>query len=211
MRTINLGAAAVLGMLAEVLQEATEKPTTDYTDEIADVLLFRPLGMWLFSDDRRAAAIRRLLDPVDWPYLLMYDIEGDRSLNVGVSYALRPPRQDSSKPRFFAYVGMTNLFGLSHPLATGGNVSWGVGVATASIKPNEIRASAGMFYDRNNSLLWSLIVNGTEELRLRANIYPGAFWSACNKVGAFVGVTDDGKPAFGIQFGLPVGVGVRRE
>lgn len=63
----------------------------------------------------------------------------------------------------------------------------------------------------HNSLLWSVIVNGTEQLRLRANIYPDALWSARNKVGAFVGVADEGKPALGIQFVWPVGVGVRRE
>lgn len=203
--------AAIVGMVAEVLQEGTEKPRTDYTDEIADVLLFRPLGMWLFSDDLRARWIRRTLAPVDWPYLLMYDLDNHAALNAGVSYVLRPPRQETGKPGFFAYLGLTNLFGMAHPLGSGSSFSWGVGVATESIKPNHVRVAGGVFYDRNSSLLWSAIINGTEQLRLRANIYPGAFWSARQRIGVFVGLTDENKPAFGLQFGLPIGLGARRE
>ena len=111
----------------------------------------------------------------------------------------------------FAYLGITNLLGLSHRMASGDELSWGLGGSTESINPNKFRASAGAFYDRNNSLLASVIVRGTEGLAVRANIYPGVLFNETYKLpfplGFFLGVTDDGDPAMGIQFGLPIGLG----
>lgn len=201
--------SGILAMTAEILQEAIEKPTTDATDEIADVYIYRPLGIWFFHDKKRAAWVKRNFDPVDWPHMLLYDIEQDQLLNTGLSYALRPDWFVNPELRFFAYIGLTNLFGLSHRLDNGAALSWGVGESTKSIEPTEIRATAGLFYDRDNSLLWSLIFNGTEELRLRANIYPGTWFHSRLPMGFFFGLTDDNHTAGGVYFGFPVGIGAR--
>ena len=61
-QTSDVALAATLAMVTEVLGEATEKPASEGTDEIADVYLYRPLGLWLFSDDDRARWIRRTAD-----------------------------------------------------------------------------------------------------------------------------------------------------
>lgn len=203
--------SAVLSMVTEILAEGIEKPTTDSTDEIADVYLFRPLGIWLFSDDKRARWIKENLDPVDWPHLMMYDVRADELLNAGISYVIRPRWFAGENTRLFGYLGISNLFGLSHRLASGDDFSWGVGVSTESIEPTQLRASAGFFYDRNNSLLGSLILGGTESLALRANVYPGVLLNDSIALpfplGLFFGITDHGDPALGLQFGLPIGLG----
>ena len=203
--------SGVLSMMTEVLAEAIEKPATDSTDEIADFYLFRPLGIWLYSSDKRARWIKEELDPVEWPHLMMYDAVENELLNVGMNYVVRPRWLATKDTRLFAYMGITNLFGLSHRMDSGDELSWGAGVSTVSINPNKVRASAGVFYDRNNSLLASVIVRGTEGLAVRANIYPGALFTETRKLpfplGVFVGVTDDGEPAVGLQFGLPIGLG----
>lgn len=201
--------SGLLAMSAEIVQEAVEKPTTDATDEIADVFIYRPLGMWLFHDKRRAEWIRDYFDPVDWPYMMLYDLEQEKLLNTGLSYVLRPAWFANPRMRFFSYIGLTNLFGLSHQLDNGAQLSWGIGESTESIKPTEIRATAGVFYDRDNSLLWSLILNGTEQLRLRANVYPGFWFHSRLPCGFFFGLTDDNKAAGGMYFGLPLGIGAR--
>ncbi len=203
--------SGVLSMVTEFLAEGFEKPATDSTDEIADIYLFRPLGIWLYSSDKRARWIKEELDPVEWPHLTMYDAAENELLNVGMNYVVRPRWLATEDRRLFAYLGITNLFGLSHRMASGDELSWGLGVSTESINPNKVRASAGAFYDRNNSLLASLIVRGTEGLAVRANVYPGALFDERYELpfplGLFIGVTDDGDPAFGLQFGLPVGLG----
>ncbi len=46
-------------------------------------------------------------------------------------------------------------------------------------------------------------------MALRANIYPGLGNQSGEPwpLGLFIGVTDSGHPATGLQFGLPVGLG----
>lgn len=199
--------AGILAMTAEILAEPLEKPTTDKTDEIADVFIFRPLGIWLYSSDKRAQYIKDNLDPVDWPHLMVYDPHNDEIRNVGLSYVVRPRWFSSTNRRLFAYMGITNLFGMSHRLNSGDEISWGLGVSTVFIKPSIIRKSAGVFWDRNNSLLASAIINGSEGLALRVNVYPGVVLDKKLPLGFFVGISDDVDLAFGIQFGLPIGLG----
>lgn len=200
--------AGVLSMAAEILAEPLEKPTTDKTDEIADVYLFRPFGIWLYSNDKRAKFIKNTFDPVDWPHQMVYDPYAGEFRNIGVSYVVRPPRLSFSKARFFAYMGISNLFGLSHSLSNGDEVSWGLGVSTVYIKPSIIRESAGLFWDRNNSLLASLIINGSENMALRANVYPGVLFDKKWPLGFFAGLDDDGDALFGLQFGWPIGLSI---
>ena len=115
---------------------------------------------------------------------------------------------DAVRP--FAYTGMTNVLGLSHTLPRGDALSWGMGATTVRIDPVDLRWSAGVFHDRDGSLLWSVIVNGAEGYAVRANLYPGGFaggkpwWS---RAGLFAGITDDGEGVFGVQWMLPIGVG----
>jgi len=91
------------------------------------------------------------------------------------------------------------------------NCTWGLGVSTVSINPDKFRASAGVFYDRNNSLLASLIVRGTEGLALRANVYPACCSAKLDKLpfplGLFVGSRMAESPRWVWQFGLPIGLG----
>ena len=194
--------SASLAMVSEVLAEAIEKPVTTDTDEIADVYLFRPLGLWLFSDDDRARWIRRELDPVDWPSQLMWSVQDGEFANTGLSYVVRPGDATGTRP--FLLMGLTTLIGLSHPLGGGDAISWGVGGTTVSTEPVEARVSGGLYYDRDRSLLASLLLNAGEEYAVRANVYPGAWLP--EGLGLFAALTDDGEVAAGLQYRLPVGV-----
>ncbi|GAB6097139.1 hypothetical protein JCM14469_33930 [Desulfatiferula olefinivorans] len=204
--------AAALAMTGELLQEAVEKKSTTADDEVADVLIFRPIGILLFSSDTVAGFIQRRLSPAVWPHLLTVDIDEKTCLNAGINYVIRPAWFGTDAPRLFVYMGMNNLIGLSHRIDGCTALSWGAGLSTTRVDlsrdiPAEFRLSGGLFYDRNNSLLWSAIVNGTENLRFRLNIYPltkAPFWKY---MGLFAGLTDDRKPALGLTFMLPLGLG----
>lgn len=202
--------AGVLAMTTEILAEAIEKPASDDTDEIADVYLFRPLGIWIYSNDHAAAWMRDNLAPVDWPHQLIWDVGDERWRNVGMNYVFRPPWLGREDLRLFAYTGMTNVFGLSHRLPGGDTLSWGGGATTVRIDPVDLRWSAGLFYERDDSLLWSVLANGAEGYAVRANVYPGAFGSPdswWSRAGLFAGITDDGEGVVGVQWLLPIGVG----
>jgi hypothetical protein len=150
--------------------------------------------------------VRDNLGMVDWPYLLMWDVGDERFRNTGMNYAVRPVWFGDDDTRAFAYLGITNLFGLSHRLAGGDRFSWGLGAATETVEPVELRWSAGVFWDREDSLLASLILNGSDGHAVRANVYPGALFSADLPVGLFIGVEDDGATSIGVQYVLPIGV-----
>jgi hypothetical protein len=198
--------SGTLAMATELLGEATEKPTSVDTDEVADFYIYRPLGLWLFTDDDRARWIQRTLDPVVWPNLLMWDFEEEEFVNQGLSYAVRPTWFGSESARPFAYLGITNLIGMSHTLASSDALSWGLGAATETINPDRFRFSGGLFYDRAGSLLASLLVNGAEGYALRANVQPGVLLGRESPMGLFLAVADDGEPMVGVHYRLPVGL-----
>jgi hypothetical protein len=188
--------------------------TTD-ADAIADVYIFRPLGLWLFSQKRFAKAVRRWLDPVIWPSLTSWDINRNQFLNTGLAYVYRPPRFRWGDKSLFVHTGFNNLFGLSHRRASGYTFSWGLGVAVEEVVRQrdiqaDIKPSAGLFYDRAGSLLWSVVLNDTGNQRLRVNVFPEAF-SWLKDIGIFLSIDDEGGGATGFVYGLPIGIGVSND
>ena len=203
--------AAGIAMTAEILQEVVEKKSTTADDEVADVFIFRPIGLLLFSNDRIAGFVADNLQPAIWPYMNMYDINEKKIMNAGINYVLRPRGLSWENVRFFSFIGLNNLLGFSHRTGNESWLSWGAGMATEKIDLDldiaaELRASAGLFYEKNNSLLWSVIYNGTEELKLRINIYPLQL-KPFNHVGFYSGLSNDNTFSAGIMFNFPVGAG----
>lgn len=202
--------AGALAMGAEILAEAIEKPAADDTDEVADVWIWRPLGLLLYGTEAGALWTQEHLDPVDWPYQLVWDVGDGRFRNTGMNYVFRPPALGTDTTRLFAFTGMTNLFGLSHTLGNGDTFSWGAGAATETIEPVVLRAAGGLFWERDRSLLGSLIVHGAEGYAVRLNVHPGVLAGTgtwLGRAGFFAGVTDGGDFVFGVQWGLPIGAG----
>lgn len=208
--------SAVLCMMAEVAQEVVEKGTTRSDDELADVFIFRPLGILLFSHDSvaRYSAVR--LHLAEWPFQPMYDPSALRPsgargkfTNVGENFVLRPNYFGLKQHRPFVFFGTTILFGVSHKISTTDSLSWGLGAAIVQTQdPLRTRMSGGLFWDRNDSLLTSIIFNGTDNLAVRLNVYPGimgprAWWSP----GLYVGIGNQGDINIGLTLRiLPVGL-----
>jgi len=209
--------AAILNMSAEIFQEVVEKKTTKPDDEVADVLLFEPAGILLYSYEPFARWSADTLQLVDWPYQSMFDPNRPRPggghgglVNVGQNFAARPELFGSRNHRAFVHFGMTTLAGLSHRINAKDSVSWGVGAAITHAKdPTTTRYAGGLFWDRDDSLMASLILNGTEDLKVRLNLYPGivgpgSWWSP----GLYVGVGRNREVAAGLTLRvLPVGIG----
>ena len=205
--------AAALGTAAEVLQEIFEKKSTTDEDEVADVYLFRPAGMLLFSWDPVARFAARDLSMLEWPYQTVYLAGKGRFGNTGQSYAVRPSLGLRSDLRPFLYFGMTVLAGASHALPGQDLFSWGLGAAVVDARrvSAEVRPSAGLFWDRRGSLLASLILNGTDGLAARLNVHPGVLASGPWSPGVFLGVEDRGSVQAGVTLRwTPIGWGVGR-
>ncbi|MBE9560700.1 MAG: hypothetical protein IMF15_07915, partial [Proteobacteria bacterium] len=202
--------AVVLAMTAELLQEILEKNTTTDDDEVADMYIFRPLGILLFHNDAVADFVMDYLDPAIWPSLQVYDLSEDRINNAGIFYVYRPTFEFYDA-RLFIYTGLNNMLGLSHRVNEKDSFSWGVGMSTQRIdfeldRQVELKTSAGVFYDRNKSLLASLVINDAGGNRFRVNWYP-TNRSIPGKLGYFVSQHENESWSAGVVYKIQLGIG----
>jgi hypothetical protein len=200
--------AVLQGMTAELLQEVVEKKSTTAEDPVADFFIFRPAGMLLFENDDFAEFAAQALRLAEWPYQPMYNPGQGRFVNVGENFLVRPTFLAIENHSLFAYFGMTVLLGASHKVSFTDAISWGVGGAVTNVEHYTLktRPCGGIFYDRNGSLLSSLILNGTEDLKVRFNLYPGAVTKNQWFPGIYLGVGDKGDVVVGLTLRvLPLG------
>jgi hypothetical protein len=204
--------AATLSMASEFVHEVLEKKSTADDDAVADFYIMRPLGIALFTWDPVARFASEKLRLAGWTYQPMFSPRHAEFMNVGQSWIVRPPLFRTEKHKPFLFYGMTTLLGGSHQVSKTDSFSWGVGPAVRKADPKDFkyRLSGGLFYDRNNSLLASLMVNGTENLLVRLNIYPGALVRNRWFPGIFLGVGDESEVSVGLTWRFfPLGISDR--
>lgn len=203
--------AVALAMTAEYLQEVLEKDTTTDDDEVADFYLFRPIGLLLFHNDKVANFVMQHFDPAIWPNLQVYDITENRINNAGIFYIYRPTFAEFYQTRLFIFTGMNTMLGLSHRLNNRDSISWGFGRSIQKIdlsqdQLSETANSAGIFFDRNKSLMASLVINDTGGNRFRFNLYPTNS-SIPGKLGYFVSRHISNSWAAGVVYKIQLGIG----
>lgn len=204
--------AATLAMGSEFIHEVVEKKTTAPDDEVGDFFLMRPLGIALFSWDPFARFASETLRMAEWPYQPMLSPRHGEFMNIGENWIVRPPLFGTEEHKPFLFFGLATLLGASHQVSTTDSFSWGVGPAIRNADPDnvEYRWSGGIFYDRNGSLLASLMLNGTENLAARLNVYPGALVQRRWFPGVFLGIGDDAEVSVGLTWRVfPIGISDR--
>jgi len=125
--------AALLSMATEYVQEAIEKPLTSRDDEVADMFIFRPLGILLFSWEPFARFWSERMHLVEWSSQIMIRPRGMQFANIGESYAIRPSVLGLDRHRPFFYFGLSPLIGLTHRLSETDSLSWGAGAAIREV------------------------------------------------------------------------------
>jgi len=141
--------------------------------------------------------------------------------NAGEQYVLN--YKLSEHYTAFFYWGTSGILGLTYRLDEERNISFGGGaivnklierrlvtseVFTKYVAPETIDGAIGVFYDRNHSLLSSLILTGPIYYNARLNIYPGWFKLKTISPGIFIGVGELDHAQIGITFiSFPVGIG----
>jgi hypothetical protein len=120
----------------------------------------------------------------------------------------------------FFHFGNFALLGLSFKTNGEDAVSLGAGLASTGIKvlptqdgvpSNTVVAGtmAGIYFDRNNSLLASVVYSQNHNNRFRLNAYPGLVSSSTISPGFFVTVGNHGSMIVGLTAHiLPIGLGV---
>lgn len=192
--------------------ETSNRALTSH-DHIADLYFFDVVGKLMFINDSVARFFHRELQMRTWMGQPMFDVRRARIYNAATNYAMRPFifRKDI---RFFFLFGYHYLGGFGFRVNNTDFLTISAGVCvikgfdpdrqkTASQSVKNFRTCGGIFYDRNGSLLASIIINGTENYRVRLNIYPDLLHFGDVNFGVFAAYDDHNRIAFGFSmYGL---------
>jgi hypothetical protein len=187
------------------------------TDPIADLYVFDPLSIALFRSDRVARFFGETLHMADWSYQPSFDPFRGSLENHGQNFALKWGLPGSSRLSLFYHYGTHGEFGLSWRRDNGDSFSFGTGAQAKNLLPGnsgntsvDLGAALGLFYDRNNSLMASLLMARTKDYRVRLNIYPGFVRFGPVAPGFFAGLMHEGGAVVGFNVsgvpGCPLGL-----
>ncbi|MGV3710480.1 MAG: hypothetical protein ACO1Q7_16740 [Gemmatimonas sp.] len=209
-----LALSVVTMTAAHVTNEIIERPRYWSLDPLADLLVFDPLGILLFRSDRVQRFFSGPVQLTNWagqPMLLAPD---GRLENASEEFKFTFGLPRTSTVQGFVMTGLNVLGGLTFTAADGRALSIGLGRgsdvvqitdSTTDVRTVKLGNRAGVFYDREGSLLASLIYDGSQNGLFRINIYPGLVHVRGASPGIWLDVRRNG-----LRFGLaaPFGVGV---
>jgi hypothetical protein len=216
----HAGVAAGVTLTAyHVLNEVVEaaERTAPSTDPVADLLLFDPAGIWLFSHSGVKQFFSRRLNLRDWSTQPAIDPATGAVVNNGQNFSIKLKLPRSDRWSLFYYFGNHGELGLSYRRKDGSAISAGAGISATrlvdlgnGLHTADLLPSAGIFYDRNGSLLFSVTMSRKSRDGIRVNAYPGLVrlgeWTA----GLFMVFSDDGNAMAGVHLlQLPVGLAGR--
>jgi hypothetical protein len=205
----------------EFLNEVVENGpvTSPNQDCLSDMLIFQPLGFLLFSFDGIAEFCSSTLNMNDWSEPMGVSFAPFAIRNAGQSFVAKIALNHAHTTSVFFHFGEFAIVGLSLKTNNEDAISFGAGMASTGIKDlpvqngvnsNTVTAGpmAGIYYDRNNSLLASLKYCDNQNTRFRLNVYPGLFSTSTFSPGFFLTVAHDGTTTAGLTMHLlPLGIG----
>jgi len=203
---------------ASVLNEISEQPgvLAPSPGAVADLMFFDLGAVLLFHWDQPTRFLAQTLQIADWSNQASFTFPNRQLQNNGQYFSLKVPI-GLERTRLFIRGGMGAQLGISRALADDGGGARHVSVsAGGDTEVREIDASghetvgfapgAGVYYDRNNSLLWSLTTSPAENL-LALNIYPGVLRGAFRGSGVWAVYTRRDELRFGITHRSALGLG----
>ena len=180
-------------------------------DPIADLWLFDPGGVVLFSFPRVAEFFATTLHMNDWSPQTLYYPDKHEIYNNGqkFSFKLDIPRLD--RWRIFYLAGTEGIGGVSYRLTPTDDLTAAAGLVAHDLRevptPEGARKltvtliySGAIFYDRNGSLLSSLVFGGNGGYAARLNIYPGVVKFRSVSPGLIFMLRKNGELMAGVNF-----------
>ena len=209
--------SAVTMTASHVLNEISERAGPRSVDAATDLLIFDTAGFLLFRSDRVQRWFSEKVQLTNWPLQPSFALPSQTLENVGQQYTLRFRLPSTTRWRGMYQFGVSTLFGVSRDLGDARSLSIGLGAdavetpvvdsatdtRTVTLKPN-----AGVFFDRDGSLLASLLARDGYETIATLNVYPGAFGGHRLPLGIWVSTLRRGGVRFGVA--APWGLGIAR-
>ena len=202
-----LSSVTVMGqhLLNEILETG---PHEGYSvDEVVDIYIFDLGGIVLFSFDSVNEFFSKTLNLSDWSLQSTITLPDGR-VNAGQYFAIKWKYPFSDDYYMFYRYGMGALYGVSKKVDSTDFFSVGIGFKTKHLidvnekfRQRTIETSwyAGVFYDRNNSLLASIVMSGVKEYFCMIDVYPGIIKLGEFSPGVWTVIGRDGRIAFGLS------------
>lgn len=187
-------------------------------DPIADLLLFDPLGIILFNFDGVSEFFSENFSLNDWSMQPAMSFNPLTFRNLCQGFVMKYPITSSGKTSILYHFGIFGIVGLSFKTNNEESISFGAGVASKRVYTSDTRNGtitksivvcpmAGVYWDRNNSLLASLVVCDSFYELIRLNLFPGSFNVLSVTPGFFIGIGNGGKCTLGLNLSiLPMGI-----
>ncbi|TAL69522.1 MAG: hypothetical protein EPN82_06730 [Bacteroidetes bacterium] len=188
-------------------------------DPVSDIWVFDIAGILLFSFDGIKEFFRDELHLRDWSLQPSLTVPSWELQNNGQYFSIKYDLPFYNKMALFGYMGMSGLGGLSYKLNGEDAISLGLGTrpatryiidssATARQYTLNLTWNAGLFYDRNGSLMASIAFSGQEKNLCNINIYPGSIDMGNIKLGFWTVIPRKGDYYFGLSARYIPGIGV---
>jgi hypothetical protein len=185
-------------------------------DGITDLLIFDSASILLWNQSWMKRPFGGRLEFTNWPGQATLALPSQRIENAYMMAMLRGPLPRSDDWKIMTTMGNAFLVGLSRRVgkdfwisASGGFdpsdnpiVNDRTGARTVELLPN-----AGVFFDRDGSLLVSFITKGGSTNGPTLNVYPGVIGSGRWSPGLWLQQVRDGGLRFGLVSRLGVGLG----
>jgi hypothetical protein len=200
---------------ASVLNEITEArgDTIARSPAVADLLFFDVAAVTLFHWDQPTRFFTQTLQLADWSNQATFTFPDRKLQNNGEYMTLKVPI-GLERARIFIRFGLSGQTGFSWKLDEEHHVSFGLGGDTQARFVDKtghetvaFARGGGVYYDRNNSLLWSAVAGGNENIGA-VNVYPGVLPGIARNLGAWVVYTRHGQVAFGVVHRRALGLGL---
>jgi hypothetical protein len=213
--------ATAYNFLNEIMENGSY--TGVNVDPIADMWIFNPLGILLYSSDRIARFFSATVQVCDWSGMPFIDPIHGKIDNASQNWAVKIPLPRIERTRLFIYLGMSEVAGLSYIIKNDIAISGGGGFSVGDIVEAESVGDKGrimtihyswtaaVFVDKSHSLLFSLLLSNSSMYKIRANLYPLPDFHFGNfRPGFFAALGRRNDVAFGITANwLPVSLSIR--
>ena len=211
--------SAVYLMGTMVINEAIEHPDGAGSGAgVADLWFFDPLGILLFRIDGVARFFRNDLRAADWSPQVSVTLPSGRVQNVAQVLSYKIPLPLLDRTRLLLILGQNGLAGVTHRFDSGlslgvaGGIDGNVRIVDPATGHERIepRPAGGVFLDRDDSLLASVVLGYNAYNRFLVNVYPGVLPGRFASLGIWATMTQYNEFSFGISsrstFGLGTGL-----
>jgi hypothetical protein len=212
--------SGITTMSAALLNEAYESngATAGSAATVADLYFFDLAGIVLFSFDGVSRFFSRTLNANLWTGQASLVFPAGETDNNASHVYFKIPWSPIPNSSLFLWNGIGFLVGLSLHRGDGLDISFGAGTDAAGRTLDPVTGrematltfGAGLFVDRNGSLLASAHVSQVHHRLLRLNVYPGVLGGPGENLGAWMILSHDFEVRFGIsnRFWLGAGLGL---